>query len=70
MNIYDEIDREHADAVLHHGRAKSVHDAMGLLQEEMYELWEAVRTDEKEPIRKEAIQVAAMCVKLLEYLDG
>lgn len=53
-----------------HSLFTSEHEGMGVLQEEVYELWDAIRSNKPEDVYHEATQVAAMAVKLMMYLDS
>lgn len=48
-----------------HGEFHSAHEGMGVLQEEMYELWDAVRENDVKAVILEATQVAAMALRLI-----
>lgn len=69
-SIQEQIDEELHYAVSRYGDFTTNHEAMGVLQEEVYELWDAIRTDDNEAIYNEALQVAAVAKKMLIYLDG
>ena len=49
------------------GNYRSLHEAYGVLAEEMAELFDAVRADDTEGARREAIQIAACAYKLARY---
>lgn len=57
-----------------HGPQKfnSPHEGYAVLLEEVYELWDEVRKSkhDKELMRKEAIQVAAMAVRFIDELTN
>lgn len=53
-----------------HGVFKSEHEGMGVLQEEVYELWDAIRSNNHKDVYHEATQVAAMAIKLMMYVDS
>jgi len=63
--LYDEIAR--ADE--RYGGFKSTHEGLGVLLEEGIELLEAVHKNDRLEIRKEAIQVAAVAVRLAISVD-
>ena len=70
--IIQQIREELRDARISYPRGfASPHEAFAVLKEEVDELWDAVCLNQKDPrrqtrIRHEAIQVAAMAVRLLE----
>lgn len=53
-----------------HSLFTSEHEGVGVLQEEVYELWDAIRSNKPEDVYHEATQVAAMAVKLMMYIDS
>lgn len=63
----DDVRQEAATAVVEHGEFNSLHEAYGVLLEEVDELWEEVRKKRKDRdparIRAELVQIAAVCVK-------
>ena len=64
--IYEEIDDE-----LHKARAKfdpfnSAHEGYAVLLEEVDELWHEIKHGTKERQRSEAVQIAAMAIRLLQ----
>ena len=63
--IRDELDR----ATTKHGDFSSTHEALGVILEEFEELKEAIKNGDKENGQEEAIQLAAMCLKLLMASD-
>lgn len=66
----DEVIKELYQANFKHNLFVSEHEGMGVLQEEVYELWDAIRSNKPEDVYHEATQVAAMAVKLMMYLDS
>ena len=66
--IHQDIQDELEYALQQHGEFLSIHEGMGVLQEEVYELWDAVRSDDLVDIYDEATQVAAMATKLMRYI--
>jgi NTP pyrophosphatase (non-canonical NTP hydrolase) len=48
----------------------SSHEGYAVLLEEVDELWEAVKTNDKDQQREEAIQVAAMALRFLWDVHG
>ena len=59
--ITTELDR----ALKKHGNFNSTHEALGVILEEFEELKEAIKNGDEENGTEEAIQLAAMCLKLL-----
>lgn len=53
-----------------HGVLTNEHEGMGVLQKEVYELWDAIRSNNLDDVYHEATQVAAMAIKLMMYLDS
>lgn len=66
----EEVIKELRKANFKHNLFVSEHEGMGVLQEEVYELWDAIRSNKPEDVYHEATQVAAMAVKLMMYLDS
>jgi NTP pyrophosphatase (non-canonical NTP hydrolase) len=69
QDIYEleaEIDR----ADRRYGDYASTHEALGVLAEEYHELVAAIRANKSESIRAEAIQVAAVAIRMVRSLDG
>lgn len=71
LEIIDEIRSELAMARRVYPDFHSGHEAYATLLEEVDELWDAVRLNQRRPersalMRKEAIQVAAMAIRFIE----
>lgn len=71
MNKFlEEVATEAARATENHGQFNSLHEAYGVLAEEVDEFWEEVRKKREdrsaENIRAELIQIAAVCCKAAE----
>ena len=49
---------------------KSTHEGYGVLSEEVSELLEAIHSNDAVAIREEAIQVAAVAMRIAECLDS
>jgi hypothetical protein len=71
--IIDEVATELARANVKFPSFNSAHEGFAVLKEEVDELWEEVRgktdcdqTERKHRMRKEAIQVAAMAIRLIK----
>lgn len=71
MNIYKEIQKELDDANTKFQPFKSTHEAYAVIKEEFEEYWEEVK--KKNPdlknMKKELIQVCAMCVKTIQNFN-
>jgi len=74
---YDKIKEELKRSIILHGDFKSLKDAEGIIWEEFDELIAETRKVKfqdnitrygKDSIKEEAIQLAAMCVKLINYI--
>lgn len=52
-----------------YGDFTSTHEAYGVLAEEVAELLEAIRSNDRDSIRDEAIDVAAVAYRLASVLD-
>lgn len=68
-HIADDVAEEFFAATRLFGPFHSAHEAYGILLEEVDELWDEIKAKqgsrEPEKIRKEAIQVAAMAIRLI-----
>lgn len=66
-NIWMEVQTEWAKATDKWPTFNSAHEGFAILKEEVDELWDYVKTNQKnrdlEAMRKEAIQIAAMAVR-------
>lgn len=60
-----QIVTEAHQAVADHKPFNSPHEAYGILKEEVDECWDAIKDDDIEQARKEAIQVGAMAIRFL-----
>lgn len=65
-----ELQLEMAAATRCHGPFNSTHEAYGVLAEEVAELLDAIRANELESVRAEAMQVAATAVRLAAQCRG
>lgn len=52
-----------------YGEFHSTHEGLGVLAEEIDELMEAIRSNRRFPIQREAIQVAAVAIRLANALE-
>jgi NTP pyrophosphatase (non-canonical NTP hydrolase) len=64
VTLLDEVQAEASRAQARYGDFTSTHEALGVLTEEMAELLDAIRANALESIRAEAIQVAAVAMRL------
>lgn len=76
--VYAEaIDAVHAEATKttkQYGDFASMHEALGVLQEEVAEFFDAVRLSQSHPgrpekLRAEAIQIGAIALRIIEQAD-
>ena len=67
MEVYEAVSKEVETAQQNWPPFNSAHEAYGVLAEEVDELWEHVKTNQKRrdlpAMKKEAIQVAAMAIR-------
>lgn len=70
-NLYQEVEKIKVKAVKQHGDFVSMHEGYAVILEEVDELWDEVRR--KKPNIKnsktECLQIAAMAVKMHEFLE-
>ena len=69
-DIYELVDAELSRAVSKFGAFHNTHEGFAILFEEVDELWDAVKLNQRivhrtDLIRREAIQVAAMAIRLI-----
>jgi NTP pyrophosphatase (non-canonical NTP hydrolase) len=64
MAVMDEVTEEICKADDRFGGFTSTHEGYGVLAEEVSELLEAIRSNKAESVRHEAIQVAAVAMRL------
>jgi hypothetical protein len=64
-DIATEVLEELEKATLKHGPMKSAHEGYAVIKEEVDELWDAVKKDDTEHAKREAVQVAAMAMRFL-----
>lgn len=69
-DILSEVTMELDRALAKHGDFKSAHEGYAVLLEEVDELWQEVKHGTKKNARIEAVQVAAMAVKLVDFIDN
>lgn len=68
-DIYQKLASEVIEADDRYGPFASSHEGLGVLTEEYHELVEAIRSNKSESIREEALQVAAVAVRLAMAMD-
>lgn len=66
VNVLAEVQYEIREAECKYGHPSSTHESLGVLLEEVHELTEAIRQNSAGAIQKEAIQVAAVALRLAE----
>ena len=66
--LNDIIERS-GTAAFRYGDFTSTHEAYGVLAEEVAELLDAIRSNDRESIRDEAIDVAAVAYRLASVID-
>jgi NTP pyrophosphatase (non-canonical NTP hydrolase) len=64
MDVLDDVRAEMESADANYGPPTSAHESFGVLSEEVAELLEAIRSNKSESVREEAIQVAAVALRL------
>lgn len=67
MSMIEVVKREADKAGARYGDYTSTHEALGVLVEEMAELRDAVRSNILGAVQMEAIQVAAVALRLAEH---
>lgn len=68
-DLTDSLRAEIARAQARYGDFASSHEALGVLTEEYYELIEVIRGNRVDRIRHEALQVAAVALRLAEACE-
>ena len=63
--IIEQVKAELYRATRQHGPMKSGHEGYAVILEEMDELWHEIKHGTKSKARKEAVQVAAMAIRLI-----
>lgn len=58
------VSAEMSAAATRYGQFASSHEALGVLTEEYAELLEAIRANDMRAIRQEAVQIAAVAIRL------
>lgn len=72
--IVQEIDVELGSAAIHGGKFASLHEAWGVIFEELDEIWDITKLKKKnrdaDHLRAELIQLAAMAVKAIQSMEN
>lgn len=69
INLTDELREEMIRAQIRYGNFASTHEALGVLTEEYHELIGAIQGNRVDRIQQEALQVAAVALRLAESCD-
>lgn len=71
--IVEDIDKELLSSYRHERTFASLHEAYGVILEELDEVWDVTkqkrRDRDAENLRKEFIQIAAMAIKVINSMD-
>ena len=67
--VYERLDEEMIGADRRYGAMTSTHEGLGVLTEEVAELVQAIRANRRDQIEAEAIQVAAVALRLVLSLE-
>ncbi len=70
MDVREEINRIARQSEERYGPYTSSHEAFGVLAEEVSELLDAIRENDCAGVRDEAIDVAAVALRLAEVVDS
>ena len=70
MNVYDDVTKEMIGAEEKYGDFTSTHEGLGVLTEEVTELVEAVRSNIPGNVYREAVQVAAVAIRMAESMSS
>lgn len=68
--MWDEIRAEAKSADRKYGPFTSTHEGYGVLAEEVAELLDAIRSNKRYSIEREAIQVAAVAARIVDCLNN
>lgn len=69
LALLREVANELASATEKFGTFHSAHEGYGVLAEEFAELLDAIRANDNAQIRAEAVQIAAMALQLMHFVD-
>lgn len=73
-SLAEEIDTELSSAKRHGESFYSLHEAYGVILEEVDEVWDVAkqkkRNRDRDALRKEFIQIAAMAIKAIHSMDS
>lgn len=64
-SVWEDVRNELYRATRQHGPLASAHEGYAVILEELDELWHEIKHGDKKSAHKEAIQVAAMAVRLI-----
>lgn len=70
MNLFTEIKREIERADDKYGDFRSTHEGLGVLLEEVSELQDAIHRNNLYSIELEALQVAAVAIRMIDSLGN
>lgn len=72
--IYKDVKKEIKRAAVHTKKFRSLHEAYGVLLEEVDEMWDITKLKRKnrkeEELRSELIQIAAMAIKAIKSMKN
>lgn len=68
--MWDEIKAEAESADRKYGPFHSTHEGYGVLAEEVAELLDAIRSNDRVSIEREAVQVSAVAARIVECLTN
>jgi hypothetical protein len=71
LDFVIQIVKEAEEAVAKHGQFASCHEGYGVIKEEVDEFWDEVKKKESDRdyanMKKELVQIAAMCMKMYDF---
>ena len=74
LDVLEEVDKELISSYRHGRKFASLHEAYAVILEELDEVWDITRQKrknrDKEELREEFIQIAAMAFKAIESMDN
>lgn len=63
--VLDDVHKELYTSTQKYGAFRTTHEAYGVLKEEVDEMWDACKRNDLPAMEAEAIQVAAMAIRLI-----